>query len=66
LQGSRKALKDYLELLNKQLDELVFRVRSHLNNNHRSKFTSALIMDIHARDIIETFVRDRSVANVRA
>jgi hypothetical protein len=54
-------MKEYLELVNKQLDELVFRVRSGLNKNDRRKFSTALVMDIYARDAIETFVRDRSV-----
>jgi dynein heavy chain len=63
LQGKKRAMKDYLEVSNKQLDELVARVRSHLSKNDRRKFTTVLIVDIHARDIIETFVRDRLVAS---
>jgi dynein heavy chain len=56
-------MKEYLEVVNKQLDELVTRVRCHLKQNDRRKFNTALIIDIHARDMIEAFVRDRLVAN---
>ncbi|KAJ9583317.1 hypothetical protein L9F63_022334, partial [Diploptera punctata] len=52
------SMKDYLETVNKQLDELVVRVRSHLTKNDRKKFNTVLIIDVHARDIIETFVRE--------
>jgi dynein heavy chain len=56
-------MKEYLEVVNKQLDELVVRVRSDLTKNDRRKFNTLLIVDVHARDIIETFVRDRLVEN---
>lgn len=36
-------------------------VRSKLSKNDRSKYNSVLIIDVHARDIIDSFVRDRSV-----
>lgn len=51
-------MKEYLEQLNFQIDELVVTVRSQLSKNDRKKFNSVLIIDVHARDIIETFVRD--------
>lgn len=56
-------MKEYLEVVNGQLDELVARVRSHLTKIDRRKFNTVLIIDIHARDTIEAFVRDRLVAN---
>lgn len=52
-------MKDYLLQVNSQLDELVLRVRSKLSKNDRKKFNTVLIVDVHARDIIEGFVRDR-------
>lgn len=36
-------------------------VRSPLSKNDRAKFNSVLIIDVHARDIIDSFVRDRFV-----
>jgi dynein heavy chain len=56
-------MREYLEVVNKQLDELVVRVRSHLTENDRRKFSAILITDVHARDIIEIFIRDRLVAD---
>lgn len=63
MQGDKRAMKEYLEVVNGQLDELVARVRSHLTKIDRRKFNTVLIIDIHARDTIEAFVRDRLVAN---
>lgn len=51
-------MKDYLEQLNQQLNELIIRVRGELSANDRKKFNTVLIVDVHARDIIENFVRD--------
>lgn len=55
-------MKEYLELVNKQVDELVARVRSRLSKNDRRKFSTVLVVDVHARDVIEVFVKERSVA----
>lgn len=54
-------MKEYLETLNKQLDDLVVRVRGHLEKNDRKKFNTVLIVDVHARDIIEEFVKNRYI-----
>ena len=42
----------------KSLFEFV-QVRSQLSKNDRKKFNSVLIVDVHNRDIIDRFVRDR-------
>lgn len=57
-QGKHRAMKEYLEQLNMQLDELVMRVRGDLSKNDRKKFNTVLIIDVHTRDIIDDFVRD--------
>ncbi|KAL0279459.1 UNVERIFIED_CONTAM: hypothetical protein PYX00_001007 [Menopon gallinae] len=56
--GQHRSMKEYLEQLNRQLDELVVRVRGELTKNDRKKFNTVLIIDVHARDIIDDFVRD--------
>lgn len=56
--GSHRAMKDYLIQQNKQLDDLVLKVRENLTPNDRSKFRTIVTIDVHARDIIEGFVRD--------
>lgn len=58
LQGNAYAMKNYLEQLNEQLDELIIQVRGELLLNDRKKFNTVLIVDVHARDVIENFVRD--------
>jgi dynein heavy chain len=59
-------MKEYLEFVNKQVDELVARVRSYLSKSDRRKYNTVLIIDVHAREVIEKFVRDRSVAHSSA
>ena len=39
----------------------MLKVRSELSKNDRKKFNTILIIEVHARDIIDTFVRDRYV-----
>lgn len=56
--GNKKAMRQYLEQMNNQLDELVMMVREKLSANDRKKFNTVLIIDVHTRDIIENFVRD--------
>uniref|UniRef100_A0A2C9JWZ0 AAA+ ATPase domain-containing protein n=1 Tax=Biomphalaria glabrata TaxID=6526 RepID=A0A2C9JWZ0_BIOGL len=56
--GIKTAMKEYAKKLHKQIDDLVVKVRSPLSKNDRSKFNSVLIIDVHARDIIDCFVRD--------
>jgi len=51
-------MKNYLEKLNQQMDELIIQVRGELISNDRKKFNTVLIVDVHARDVIENFVRD--------
>ncbi|KAI5709065.1 hypothetical protein M8J76_009444 [Diaphorina citri] len=56
--GNDRAMKDYLGAQNAQLDALVVKVRGELTKNDRKKFNTVLIVDVHARDIIDNFVRD--------
>jgi len=51
-------MKNYLEKLNQQMDELIIQVRGELISNDRKKFNTVLIVDVHARDVIENLVRD--------
>ncbi len=36
-----------------------FQIRNPLASNDRKKFNTVLIIDVHAKDIIDSFVRDR-------
>ncbi|KAL1513082.1 hypothetical protein ABEB36_002553 [Hypothenemus hampei] len=56
--GNKRAMKEYLQQLNNSLDEIVITVRADLTANDRTKFRTIAIIEVHARDIIESFVRD--------
>ncbi|XP_030371764.1 dynein heavy chain 10, axonemal [Scaptodrosophila lebanonensis] len=56
--GNMRAMKDFLSKNNYQIEELVLKVRSNLSRNDRLKFKALCTIDVHARDIIDNFVRD--------
>ncbi|XP_055909296.1 LOW QUALITY PROTEIN: dynein axonemal heavy chain 10 [Eupeodes corollae] len=56
--GNNQAMKHFLQMQNKQITELVLKVRSELSRNDRLKFKTITTIDVHAKDIIESFVRD--------
>jgi len=56
--GDKQAMKEFAIRQNQQIDDLVVQVRSNLSRNDRKKFNTVLIIDVHARDIIDSFVRD--------
>ncbi|XP_051175007.1 dynein axonemal heavy chain 10 [Leptopilina boulardi] len=58
-QGNKRAMKEYLQQLNSQLDEVVTLMGGdNLSNNDRKKLDTILTVDVHIRDIIDEFVRD--------
>ena len=57
--GDKMAMKNYAKKMHGQIDDLVIKIRSNLTKNDRSKFNTVLIIEVHARDIIDSFVRDR-------
>ncbi|XP_070520949.1 dynein axonemal heavy chain 10 [Cardiocondyla obscurior] len=61
-EGDKRAMKEYLQQLNTQLDEVVTLMGTGtLTNNDRKKIDMVLTIDVHIRDIIESFVRDSIV-----
>ncbi|TPX37396.1 hypothetical protein SeMB42_g06902, partial [Synchytrium endobioticum] len=56
--GDKLAMKRYSKILGDQLVKLVVQVRSDLSPNERKKVNTQIIVDVHARDIIDRFVRD--------
>ncbi|XP_011694340.1 PREDICTED: dynein heavy chain 10, axonemal [Wasmannia auropunctata] len=61
-QGNKRAMKEYLQQLNAQLNEVVTLMGTGtLTNNDRKKIDMILTIDVHIRDIIEGFVRDSIV-----
>ncbi|TMW57276.1 hypothetical protein Poli38472_003201 [Pythium oligandrum] len=56
--GNKYAMKELEVKLTNQLNELVRRVREPLDKLTRKKVNTLLIIDVHARDIVDSFVRD--------
>ncbi|XP_038008579.1 dynein heavy chain 10, axonemal [Motacilla alba alba] len=56
--GEKQAMKFYAKKMHKQIDDLVTRIMTPLSKNDRKKYNTVLIIDVHARDIIDIFVRD--------
>ena len=56
--GDKYAMKAYAEKLTKQLLDLVAKVRENIPKMVRIKVNTLLIVDVHARDIVDSFVRD--------
>lgn len=57
--GEKYALKNYAEKMHRQIDELVTRITQPLKKNDRRKINTVLIIDVHARDIVDSFVDNR-------
>ncbi|XP_014373608.2 dynein heavy chain 10, axonemal, partial [Alligator sinensis] len=56
--GEKQAMKLYARKMHQQIDALVTRITKPLSKNDRKKYNTVLIIDVHARDIVDTFVRD--------
>lgn len=56
--GDKYAMKDLEAKLTAQLNALVVLMRRKLGDHVRKKVNTLLIIDVHARDIVDDFVRD--------
>ncbi|KAL7391500.1 hypothetical protein ABVT39_010104 [Epinephelus coioides] len=56
--GEKHALKNYAKKMHQQIDELVTRITQPMKNNDRRKINTVLIIDVHARDIVDNFVQE--------
>lgn len=57
--GEMHALRDYAAQMHQQIDELVTRITQPMKKNDRRKLNTALILDVHARDIVDKLVLNR-------
>lgn len=57
--GEKQAMKNYGKKMHQQIDELVTRITAPLSRNDRKKYNTVLIIDVHARDIVDSFIRGR-------
>uniref|UniRef100_A0A8C0KP17 Dynein axonemal heavy chain 10 n=1 Tax=Canis lupus dingo TaxID=286419 RepID=A0A8C0KP17_CANLU len=62
--GEKQAMKEYGKKMHQQIDELVTRITMPLNKNDRKKYNTVLIIDVHARDIVDSFIRDSTVPGI--
>ncbi|VDQ00094.1 unnamed protein product [Trichobilharzia regenti] len=58
-QGNRTAMKDFNKKLESQLNEMIYKIRGDLTANDMKKLETVLIIDVHAKDMVEKFIRDR-------
>uniref|UniRef100_A0A7S1KN20 Dynein-1, subspecies f n=1 Tax=Percolomonas cosmopolitus TaxID=63605 RepID=A0A7S1KN20_9EUKA len=56
--GDKTSVKDLSVKLTDQLNDLVDNVRTKLSSQERQKITTMIIIDVHARDIVDNLVRD--------
>ena len=63
-EGNKVAVKQLATKLTRQLNDLVEKVRGELTSQERKKLNTSIIIDVHARDIVDRFVRD-SVLDAR-
>lgn len=57
--GEKRALKSYAKKMHQQIDELVTRITQPMKKNDRRKINTVLIINVHARDIVDSFVLNR-------
>lgn len=57
--GEKNALRNYAKKMHQQIDELVTRITQPMKKNDRKKINTALIIDVHARDIVDNLVQNR-------
>jgi dynein heavy chain len=62
--GNKLALKQMRQKLIDQITDIVALVRSNLDRLMRKKINTLIIVDVHARDLVDGFVRD-SILDVR-
>ncbi|XP_069922194.1 dynein axonemal heavy chain 10 isoform X1 [Oryctolagus cuniculus] len=55
--GEKQAMKNYGRKMHQQIDQLVTRITTPLSKNDRKKYNTVLIIDVHARDIVDSFIR---------
>ena len=56
--GDKLAMKNYRDKLSCQLEVLTKMVRGELSSRERKKVNTLIIIDVHARDIVDSFMRD--------
>jgi len=56
--GNKYGVKEYAKVLHDQMNKLVTEVLGDLSDNGRKLINAQIIIDVHARDIVDRFIRD--------
>ncbi|XP_076459412.1 dynein axonemal heavy chain 7-like [Babylonia areolata] len=59
IRSGQKALDDYLEVNNKQIDEIVALVRGKLSKQNRVTLQAMIVLEVHARDVLAELCKDQ-------
>jgi dynein heavy chain, axonemal len=57
-EGDKHAMKKESSKQTKDLDDLIDIIRTDLDDNQRNKINTLIKLDVHGRDIVDSFVRD--------
>ena len=58
--GTEDSVKDWLARCNEQLGELINKVRGDLKRDDRTKIISLITMDVHARDVVQRLMDEKT------
>eukprot|EP00937_MAST-01D_sp_MAST-1D-sp2_P002818 g2818.t1 len=58
--GTEDSVKDWLKKCNEQLNHLINKVRGDLKKDDRTKIISLITMDVHARDVVQKLLDQKT------